>query len=512
MTPTTLLVPLLLVLPIVGAVSLVGTRTPARALRVATVAASLTLVVALALSWPPTGRARPDDPDALLCPLVSLLTLATLVAGPRQLLDRGMLMALLLTEGAALGVFRARGTLPLLGCLVALPMPLAGLLAQRERSAPGPREARVFHLYMLVGTLPLLAVLGLDLPDGAPGAAYVVHTPRPTMALGLGALAALAVGVRLAVVPFHSWLPCVVTRLPLGVGLVVTHLVVGLFLLERLTPCLGAPALALLGTLGVATALHGAVAAWAQTDLRRMLGFLLSSHSGLVLAGAVLGGAEAWPGARLHAVAMGLSFTGLGLLVQSLERRTGTADTTRLGGLHAPGGRMSVLFLLLALGALGVPGTWGFTSEDLLLRAAVGVHPALALALLLALALGAVTLLRAWQRAFLGPPSPRPFTDLLPRERWTAVALVLALLAGGRGLGESVFPPSMAPSIVFQRAHREAKAIRNRREHHVPVEAAQRPGGPVRGDDAGPERLQFESTQREGGRILVGASPPRPDE
>jgi len=473
---------LLPALPLVGALSLIHARTVARATRLATLWALLTLGLSL-LTLAPSARVSPEAPA--LCPLVALLVVATLVGGPRGLLDRELSMALLLTESAALGVVLARAPAVWLGCLVAVPVPLGLLLARRSPDGEGPPEARVLHLSMLVGALPLLALLGLDL-SGDLDLSRLTHVSAPFGALGLASLAGVAVGVRMAVVPFHSWLPGVVTRMPMGMAFPLMNMLSGLVLWERLSPALGPGGLTVLGLLGVGTALHGAVLAWAQTDLRRMLAFVLSSHSGLLLAAMAWGGAGA---ARLQVIVLGLTFTGLGLLVQSLEGRAGTADMTKLGGLHAPAGRMSALFLLLALAGMGLPGTLGFTSEDQLLRTVFEARPASTLPLLLALALDAVTLLRAWQRTFLGPPSARPFADLLPRERWVAVGLVAVLLAGGLGLGPSALPPSLAPSIDARRAHRQLEDIRNRREHHVPVEATQRPGEPLRGAAAGPGRL-----------------------
>jgi NADH-quinone oxidoreductase subunit M len=159
---------------------------------------------------------------------------------------------------------------------------------------------------------------------------------------------------------------------------------------------------------------------------------------GTVLAGLVAGPDEGVTGALLHQLAVALSATGLALHLRAVAARAGTMDLRRLGGLvvNAPG--LATGYLLLSLSTVAFPSTATFMSEDLLVKGLLKDHPAIAAVLLMATALNGLTLVRTWKRIFLGPPSVHApdlarVADVQPRERWTAVALMFALLAGGLG-------------------------------------------------------------------------------
>jgi|GEM_PF-1127269 len=432
-------------LPLVGAVLLTVSRQPTRARLIATGTAALTLVLAIAAphlaGGTPARLVVPwfnvtvhlcvDGPSARALPLIALLALVTLISSPRQDSHRQVLTALLLTESATLGFFCAHDVVPRLLFFLAMAVPLA-------RGRHSPSAGRAVRVYLLLGTLPVLLPLamlgwhgGLKAPFLSPEelASLLPHGWRA----GLCALLLVGGCARLAVVPFHSWLPVALKRGPLGVGVLWMNLAASLHLLTQVVhPLLPsewdavAPAL---GSLGAGAALYGALLALVQTDLRRMLAFLLVSQSGLLLAGVALGGPAGRSGAWLQCLSMGVAFTGLELLIRAIEARTGTTDMDTRHGLITRAPRMATSFLLLGLGALGFPGTLGFVSEDLLLRGTLGAHPLLALPLLPALALNAITLVRAFQRAFLGPRprGTRSTEDLLPRERWTTLALVVLL-------------------------------------------------------------------------------------
>ncbi|NVJ20953.1 hypothetical protein HUW62_06960 [Myxococcus sp. AM011] len=450
MSPTLFLC-ILVSLPLVGAVLLTVSRQPTLARVIATGTAALTWVLAIAAphfaGGTPTGTglAVPwlnatfhlgmDEPSARALPLVALLTLVTLIASPRQDSHRQVLTALLLTESATLGFFCAHDVLPRLLFFIAMAAPLA-------RGRHVPSAGRAVRVYLLLGTLPVLLTLVMLGWHGGPRTPFL--SPEELASLlphgwrvGLCALLLIGICARLAVVPFHSWLPVVLTRGPLGVGVLWMNLAASLHLLthvvQPLLPAEWATVAPALGSLGAGAALYGALLALVQTDLRRMLAFLLVSQSGLLLAGVALGGPAGHSGAWLQCFSMGIAFTGLELLVRAIEARTGTTDLEARHRLITRAPRMAITFLLLGLCALGFPGTLGFVSEDLLLRGTLGAHPLLALPLLPTLALNAITLVRAFQRAFLGPrPRGMPSTeDLLPRERWTTLALLVLLCVSG---------------------------------------------------------------------------------
>ncbi|WNG45453.1 NADH-quinone oxidoreductase subunit M [Archangium minus] len=462
------LLSMLVVLPVLGAVALRWVRQPARARQAATGVATLTLALTAAAvllfrseqqgpqlleSWfrvPWLGMVFTlgvDGASVLALPLSALITLG-LMAGPRQALDRSTLVVLLLTESATLGFFCAQDLALMLAFFMAMLVPLGVLVSRSAKAQPEARALRTFRTYMLASTLPLLVATAMV---GVVGWRAGVETPfvlTELLARGVPApwqqllfgLLLLAVGVRMAVVPFHSWLPVLMARGPFGLSLLV-NVHAGLYLLVRvvmpLLPTQWTHAEPLLGALGLGGALYGAVLALAQVDLRRMVGFLLVSQSGLMLAGLAMDNTQSIAGTLLQSVAAGIAFTGLMLVVRAIEVRTGTTDMTRLGGLVRRSPRMAAFFFLLGFASLGFPGTLSFVGEDLLLHGILEAHPLVALPLLLTTAINGITLFRSFQRTFLGAPAHGHATtletveDLLPRERWAALGMVALVFVGG---------------------------------------------------------------------------------
>ncbi|AKJ00289.1 NADH:ubiquinone oxidoreductase subunit 4 (subunit M) [Archangium gephyra] len=462
-----LLLSMMVLLPALGAAGLGRVVSPERARRVAVTVASLTLVLALgvlvlvqnsagARMMASEGqvlglslRLEVNGMSVVALLLTALLTLGQVGAGPRQMLDLATLRALLLTESAALAFFCVQDVGLMLVFWVAMLLPAEVLISRRAKAQREARALRTFRIYLLAGSLPLLAaVVLLGLPGWQSGAeaplglsellARGIPAPRQTAIL---ALMVLAVAFRMAVVPFHSWLPVLLARGPFGVGLLMVNAHTGLYLLVRvvmpLLPEAWTAFSPLLEGVGLFCAFYGAVLALSQVDLRRTVGFLLVSQSGLMLAGLAERNTESLAGALLQSVAAAVPLTGLMLVVRAIEVRTGTTDMTRLGGLVRRGPRMAALFFLLGIASLGFPGTLSFVGEDLLLHGILGTHPLVALPLLLTTAINGITFLRAFQRTFLGAPAHGHASvldtveDLLPRERIAALALcVLAFLGG----------------------------------------------------------------------------------
>jgi NADH-quinone oxidoreductase subunit M len=99
----------------------------------------------------------------------------------------------------------------------------------------------------------------------------------------------LGFGVKVPVFPLHTWLPVMAMEGPAAVTALLTGLKLGAYGLIRFAVPLAPQAATemhwLLAGLGVAGLLFGAVAALAQTNLRRMLAYSSLSHVGLVVLG-----------------------------------------------------------------------------------------------------------------------------------------------------------------------------------------------------------------------------------
>ncbi|MGK3993464.1 complex I subunit 4 family protein [Sorangium sp. So ce1024] len=378
--------------------------------------------------------------SASLLPLLGAMLLALIAAGPRAALDRRSLAAVLATGSAILAVYCAADLVVLAAAWVAAFLPGAGLIARR--AAADRLLRRTYRIFLIGGTAPLVLALGVIAALAARRGAALPFDIAEVARAGvpeawqspLFALIGISVLMRMAAVPFHGWLPVLLERGPLGVTVLLAEMQVGVCVLVRvvvpLLPESCAEDMPILAALGLFSALHGAILALTQTDLRRMIGYLVASQKGLVLLGIASMNPQSLSGALLQSFALSISVTGVTMVVWAIEARTGTADVRELGGLVASTPRMAAFFLLLACATIGLPGALTFIGEDLLLHGILHVHPVLAVLMLGATALNGITMFRAFQRAFLGPlrrgaRGAAAVEPLLFRER----AALLSLLA-----------------------------------------------------------------------------------
>jgi NADH-quinone oxidoreductase subunit M len=404
-----------------------------------------------------------DGLSAVLLPLVAALGITVLVAAPRRDLDAEMVSDLLLVVGATLGTLVSTNVVVL---VVYWALSLTPLRNAAGRS--GAATVRSAVDFATIGSvLPMVigiggrafvawqAHLGSPLDIGA--LAVSRHSVGP-MEPVFGGLVIAAVWVRMGMFPFHAWFahvaekgatPLVIPALasPLG-SFVFARLGFALFpeVCEALEP--------LLLALASATAAYGSFLTLGQHALRRQIGYLLISLNGFVVVGLAARNAQSMSGALLHDVAAVVSCAGLLLLAWGIEARAGTSDMRRLGGLVQTAPRMAAGFLMLALALVGLPGTVTFVSEDLLFQGVLHDHSQITAVLAVCSAVNGISLVRSFKRIFLGPPTPqapdlRRFQDLLPRERWAAVALVVSLLAVG-----------LAPTPVLAIRHGVVESLR----------------------------------------------------
>ena len=244
--------------------------------------------------------------------------------------------------------------------------------------------------------------------------------------------------VKTPVFPLHTWLPVVAMEGPAGVAALITGLKVGAYGLIRFALPLAPGAaqefhwlLAGLGTLGL---VYGALAALAQTNLRRLLAYASLSHVGLVVLGLASFDLAGLQGAVFQLLNFTLIAGGLFVLVRFLNLRLASVDLIALGGLATSMPLLAACFFFLSLASLGVPGTSGFPAEFMLLMSALRAHLGAGILALLTMVLAAAYVLDSYRRAFFGPPGYSAITsaaDLRPRELGVALAFTLPVLVLG---------------------------------------------------------------------------------
>lgn len=215
-------------------------------------------------------------------------------------------------------------------------------------------------------------------------------------------------GIKAAVFPLSFWLPDSYPTAPAPVTAVFAGLLtkVGVYAMIRTETLLfpGEHVNALLLVVAALTMVVGILGALAQTDIKRILSFILVSHIGYMIFGLGLA-TEAGLTATVYYVAHHITVqTALFLVTGLIENRAGTANIDRLGSLAKVSPFVSVLFLVPALNLGGIPPFSGFLGKVGLLRGGVEQATPLAYTLVgVSLLVSLLTLLvvvRVWTRAF----------------------------------------------------------------------------------------------------------------
>ncbi|MER5771134.1 Na+/H+ antiporter subunit D [Streptomyces sp. NPDC001985] len=223
--------------------------------------------------------------------------------------------------------------------------------------------------------------------------------------------------VKAAVFPLAAWLPDSYPTAPAPVTAVFAGLLtkVGVYCMLRTETLLfpGNRLGHLLLAAALASLVIGVLGAVAQTDLKRLLSFVLISHIGYMVFGIGLGSRAGLGGAIVYVVHHITVQTALFLVAGLIERRGGTTELTRIGGLARAAPLLAALFLLPALNLAGIPPMSGFIGKLELLRAGVAEAGGWAYTLVAAASLTSLLTLyvmaKVWNLAFWrAAPPGRP--------------------------------------------------------------------------------------------------------
>ena len=203
-----------------------------------------------------------------------------------------------------------------------------------------------FLLYTAVsGLLVLAAFLGIGFLNGASSFDYdIITTEGLELNTKLILLTVLLIGfgIKIPLVPLHTWLPDAYTEASPAITLLLGGILakLGTYGLIRfglqLFPdawAIVAPGLAIIGTVSV---LYGALSAIAQKDIKRMVAYSSIGHMGYILVAAAAGTRLSILGAVAQMISHGLILALLFHLVGIVERKVGTRDLDLLNGLMNP--------------------------------------------------------------------------------------------------------------------------------------------------------------------------------
>ena len=245
----------------------------------------------------------------------------------------------------------------------------------------------------------------------------------------------LAFAVKLPVVPLHAWLPDAHAEAPTAGSVILASLLLktGAYgLLRFVMPLFPnaaqefTPIALVLAVIGI---VYGAVMAFAQTDLKRLVAYTSVSHLGFVLLGIFSWNSLGLQGAVMTMICHGLSTGALFIMVGALQERTHTRDMDRMGGLWTTVPRLSGAALFFALASLGLPGLGDFVGEFLVLLGSYQISVGITVVAAVGILASTFYALRLVQRVFHGENTQRwQLPDLSPREGLIVAPMIVGLL------------------------------------------------------------------------------------
>jgi NAD(P)H-quinone oxidoreductase subunit 4 len=329
-------------------------------------------------TWlPDLGLAWSVGADGISMPLILLTSfitaLAALAAWPVTFKPKLFFFLLLAMDGGQIAVFAVQDMLLFFLAWELELIPVYLLLAiwggKKRQYA-----ATKFILYTAGSSLFILVVAlamafyGGGTPTFEYTALMAKDFPTRFQVLAYAGLL-IAFGVKLPIVPLHTWLPDAHGEATAPVHMLLAGILLkmgGYALLRfnvQLLPEGHAQFAPLLVVLGVVNIIYAALTSFAQRNLKRKIAYSSISHMGFVLIGIGSFSALGTSGAMLQMISHGLIGASLFFLVGATYDRTHTLQLDEMGGVGQKMRKMFALWTICSLASLALPGMSGFVSE-----------------------------------------------------------------------------------------------------------------------------------------------------
>ncbi len=392
--------------------------------------------------------------DGLSLLLVLLTSLVFPFALLAQRMERGFCALMLLMQAALYGTFTAQNFI-FWFLFYEMSLIPTFLLIKIWGGKNRERAATKFFLYTFLGSVTmLLAFLGIYLVRGTFDFTALASLGKTGLLSGNVQWLAFAgiflgLAVKVPLFPFHTWLPDAYEAAPTGVAMVMTGALskMGVYGFIRLLLPLFPNEIKILGPwllgLAVCSIVFSSLAAWAQSDLKRMVAYLSINHLGYCMLGLFAVTATravppneaqaALSGVFLQIFNHGLTAAALFYFVGLLEQRRGARSLGDFGGLMQRTPLLCGWMSVAMFSSLGLPGLNGFVGEFLIFKGSFALAASFTAVAVLGLLFTAIVFLRAMQMLFSGPLAEGCATlpDLRLGEKWVVVPATLLMFALG---------------------------------------------------------------------------------
>lgn len=307
-----------------------------------------------------------------------------------------------------------------------------------------------FFIYTIFGSLFMLTGI-LFLYLQTPGthsfdinAFYALNLNHNTQSIIFWAFF-IAFAIKMPIFPFHTWQPDTYTSAPTQGTMMLAGIMLkmGIYGVIRWLLPLSPQGLADWGYLALTLSLIGiiyaSIIAIKQKDIKRLMAYASIAHVGLIAAGVFSLNVSGLQGAMIQMINHGINVVAIFFIVDIFIDRLKTRELSAMGGIASIAPKFSIFFLIVLLANVGLPLTNGFVGEFLLILGVFNYNPIFGAVAGLTIILGAVYMLRVYQKTMYGKPNSltEKFEDL----KWNEKLFFYGMLVLIFGIG--IFPKTL---------------------------------------------------------------------
>jgi proton-translocating NADH-quinone oxidoreductase chain M len=284
---------------------------------------------------------------------------------------------------------------------------MIGIWGSRQRKV---HAAYQFFLYTLTGSvLMLLVIIYIHINLGTTYWGVLINTSfsfEKQMIFWLAIFISLA--VKIPMMPVHIWLPEAHVEAPTAGSVLLAGILLkmgGYGFLRFLIPIFPdashffSPMVCTLALVGI---IYSAFATIRQIDLKKIIAYSSIGHMNFVILGIFSGTIEGIEGSIFLMISHGIVSSGLFMCVGILYDRYKTRTIEYYGGLSTKMPIFSILFFILTLANIGMPGTSSFVGEVLILIGIMQFNSVVAAISFIGMILAAVYSIWLFNRVMFG--------------------------------------------------------------------------------------------------------------